>query len=52
MQVQRPDEGDHPTALEGTWVIDGTWIDQKRLNDRRTEEMKCMRNMEVVDEKE
>ena len=24
-----PDEGDDPTELEGTWSIDGTWIDPK-----------------------
>ena len=38
-----PDEGDYPTELEGTWGIDGTWIDPKVLDDGRSEEMEFMR---------
>ena len=37
-----PDEGDDPTELEGTWRIDGTWIDPKLLDDGRIEEMEYM----------
>ena len=27
-----PDEGDYPAELEGSWCIDGTWTDPKRLS--------------------
>ena len=50
-----PDEGDHPTELEGKWRVDGTWIDPKLLIAGRKEEMEYMRKMgvsEVADEKE
>ena len=50
-----PDEGDNPTELEGTWRVDGTWIDPKLLIAGRREEMEYMMKMgvfEVVDEKE
>ena len=30
------DEGDYPTELEGTWRMDGTWIDPKLLDEERT----------------
>ena len=43
-----PNQGDHPTELEGTWSIDGTCTDPKLLNDGRREEMKCTRKHCVV----
>ena len=50
-----PDEGDYPTELEGTWRIDGTWIDPKLVDDGREEEMKYVKKhglFEVIGEKE
>ena len=42
-----PDEGGCPTELEGTWGIDGIWIDPKLLIAGRKEEIEYMRKMGV-----
>ena len=50
-----PDEGDYPAELEGSWSIDGTWIDPKLLIAGRKEAMEYMRKhgvFEVVADKE
>ena len=50
-----PDEGGYSTEPEGTWRIDGAWIDAKLLDDGRREEKEYLRKhgvFEVVDEKE
>ena len=50
-----PDEGDYSVELEGTWGVDGQWIDPKLLKAGREEEIEYMMKhgvFEVVDEKE